>query len=232
MKKIIFILIGFVFFLNFVVASPQMPAAYYGDIIYSENIPEGYYITVKVDDSIGRYCMIIDNTYGYDKNACIVTSNNPGALIEFYIGDVLLGNTVFEEMAIMNLNFTLDSLPPKPPKLPGEDDQNDENGEDSTTSSSGGGGGGSGTAITGSMIDLTPESDSKEVETTEQKEEEEIVEDDLIDTDSRDIGINRITGAMIGVMESPGGIASTIGILLAVVMLVILVTVLTGRNEE
>lgn len=117
MKKLVISMFVFLFALNLVYASPPNPMAFYGEVSYPGGISDGYYITAKIGNVVHGQCLIINNQYGYGENTCIVVSYDSGVLVNFYIGDTLIGNDTFESREIVNLNFTLNSLPPRPPIL-------------------------------------------------------------------------------------------------------------------
>jgi hypothetical protein len=119
-KQVLGILFGLVFViftLGIVVASPPNPMAFYGDVEYAGTIPDGYYITAKINNAVHGQCLIINNKYGYEQNSCVVVSDQENLPINFYIGDTLIGSAIFHNLEIRNLNFTLTILPPKPAPL-------------------------------------------------------------------------------------------------------------------
>jgi hypothetical protein len=106
-----------IFVMGFIVASPPNPMAFYGDINYTGTIPEGYYITAKIDNSVHGQCLIIEDKYGYGQNDCVVVSDINNVQINFYIGNSLIGSSTFNNLDIINFNFTLETLPPRPEPL-------------------------------------------------------------------------------------------------------------------
>jgi len=108
---------------SFVLAIPPSPSAFYGSIEYNnESIPNGYFITAKLDGVISGVCEIEDGTYGYGANTLIVLSYNQiNGPVKFYIGDNEIGEHDFIDKGVTKLDFVLDSFP--------EDSENPVDGE-------------------------------------------------------------------------------------------------------
>ncbi len=93
---------------------PPDPMYFYGTVSYTDGtaIPNGYYLSAKSGSTISGECEIIDSKYGWGKNVCIVVKpENSQSKIEFFLGNLKLGEYTFKEKEFVNLNFTTDSLP-------------------------------------------------------------------------------------------------------------------------
>ncbi len=92
---------------------PPEPMAFYGSVTYTNGtaIPNGYYLTAKIGTTISGECEIINSDYGKNSNTCIVINPSGEHIVEFYLGDEKLGEHAFQSKEIINLDFTVDSLP-------------------------------------------------------------------------------------------------------------------------
>ena len=103
-----------IFISGFVIAVPPEPMAFYGGVTYNNNpIPNGYYLTAKIDGNINGQCEIINGDYGKGQNDCIIVSHSTSQIqtVEFFLGNNKLGEYFFKAKEIVNLNFTTESLP-------------------------------------------------------------------------------------------------------------------------
>jgi hypothetical protein len=112
MRKLFLFTIA-IFLIGVGFAIPPEPMAFYGNVTYNGTlISNGYYITAKINDNINGECEIFEGYYGKGENSCIIVGHgSEGALIEFYLGNVLLGTYNFDAREIINLNLEASSLP-------------------------------------------------------------------------------------------------------------------------
>lgn len=160
MKKEILLFSILIFATAFIAAAPPLPCAFYGDVTLNNvSLQNGYTITTKINNVVNSECQIIDGRYGNGPNACVVTSEQNGVKVNFYICNDLIGNATFVDKGIIELDFNLvNPLSCAPTPYCG--DQSCNNGEtcstcatdcgacsssssSSSSGSSGGGGGGS-----------------------------------------------------------------------------------------
>lgn len=199
--------------LGIVVASPPNPMAFYGNVEYSGTIPDGYYITAKINNAVHGQCLIINNKYGYGQNSCVVVSDQDNLSINFYIMDVSIGSHIFEEMAIVRLDFTVNYLPSLPPAP-----------TTTTTTTSSGGGGSSSTTSTSST---TSSSDSSSSDSDSSALEIKDISEDKETTNTKGI-----TGRTI---DSFGDFAKSgygIGLGIFIILLAVFAVISSKRNKE
>ncbi|MFH1503609.1 MAG: hypothetical protein ABIE36_03045 [Candidatus Diapherotrites archaeon] len=116
MKKEIIGVLTLIFLISFVLALelPPEPMAFYGKVTYSNGtaIPNGYYITAKIGTAVSGQCEIINGEYGKGKNTCVVIKTSSSAsIVEFFLGNIKLGEHTFQSKEIVNFDFITDSLP-------------------------------------------------------------------------------------------------------------------------
>jgi len=111
-KETLFIcLLIFIVSITFISAAPPMPSAFYGKIMLNNlSFPNGYFLTAKINNVVSGECAILNSQYGYGENACIVVSYQSG-LIEFFIGDLKIGEHQFIERDLVKLDFNLTEVP-------------------------------------------------------------------------------------------------------------------------
>ena len=91
---------------------PSIPTAFYGEVTQNGTfIPDGYHITAKIDGVVSGFASIIDGKYGYGENTLIIESSSQANIIEFYIGDMKIGEAPFVEMSVTRKDFDIESLP-------------------------------------------------------------------------------------------------------------------------
>ena len=220
MKKLIFSIFVLMFTLSLISAADfTNPMAFYGNVNYPGGVPDGYSITVKIDDNVVNQCPIINSQYGYKGNECIIIleGDASGVLVNFYIQNTWIGSYIFEEMGIVKLDFTVNYLPALPTTPT----------DTSSGGSSGGGGGGvSGGGISTTTTTSTSPTDSEETDNGGTGE--------LLNggskTDSK-TGTNWLTGAVIGAFGETGSILFLIFIIL-VIAGVILFFVMRAKEEK
>ncbi len=113
MKKLFLFALA-IFMVGFALATPPEPMAFYGEVTENGSaVPNmGYYITAKIDGNLNGECEIIDSEYGMGGNACVVVNHGShNSVVDFFIGDVYLGEYDFNAREIVNLNFDVDELP-------------------------------------------------------------------------------------------------------------------------
>jgi hypothetical protein len=109
----LFLMIGPVFALEL----PPEPMAFYGNVMYNGvPIPNGYYLVAKIGTTVSGECEIINGKYGTDYSgkvySCIIIKpENSPSKIEFFLGNIKIGERLFVNNDIVNLNFTTTSLP-------------------------------------------------------------------------------------------------------------------------
>ena len=110
---ILIIMAGFIAALEL----PPEPMAFYGSVTYNGTpISNGYYLVTKIGGTICGECQIINGKYGTDYlnnvYSCIVIKPEKSpSKIEFFLGDIKLGERTFVNNEIVNLNFSTTSLP-------------------------------------------------------------------------------------------------------------------------
>jgi hypothetical protein len=90
--------------------------AFYGRVTYTNGtaIPNGYYIIAKIGSVVSGQCGIINSDYGKGTNTCIVVTHSTSASrIDFFLGSVKVGESTFQSKEIVNLNFNIETLPPR-----------------------------------------------------------------------------------------------------------------------
>lgn len=124
MKKQLTFLLMFVLTLSmitFISAIPPEPMAFYGNINYVNGtaIPDGYYLTAKINNVVSGECEIINGVYGKGTDTCIVVthSTSTNLKVEFFIGTYKIGESTFQNKEIVNLDFTVVALPLDIPPL-------------------------------------------------------------------------------------------------------------------
>lgn len=112
MKKIFFVLIFLFLSIGFATGIPPEPMAFYGNVTMTDgsSISNGYYISAKILGVVSGECEIINGFYGMNKNPCFVESYT-AAPVEFYIGDIFIGEHSFNAKEIVRMNFNISSLP-------------------------------------------------------------------------------------------------------------------------
>jgi hypothetical protein len=109
----LFLMIGPVFALEL----PPEPMAFYGSITYNgAPISNGYYLVAKIGTTISGECEIVNGKYGTDYlndiySCIIIKPENSPSKIEFFLGDIKLGERTFVNHEIVYLNFSTTSLP-------------------------------------------------------------------------------------------------------------------------
>jgi uncharacterized membrane protein len=123
MKKQVMFLMIFVLALSIITtvyAVPPEPMAFYGRVTYTNGsaIPDGYYITAKINDVISGECEIFNGYYAENTDTCIVVTHSTSASkVEFFIGTMKIGESTFQRISVVNLNFNVETLPAKLPPL-------------------------------------------------------------------------------------------------------------------
>jgi len=108
---VVFLLLISVGFISFISAVPPEPMAFYGNVSMNGTlIPNGYYLTAKINEIVSGQCEVINGIYGMGENTCIVQSYSSNK-VKFYLGNNFLGEYPFQGKEIVNLNFQTDSLP-------------------------------------------------------------------------------------------------------------------------
>ncbi len=109
-SKVLLIAAG-LFFIGVISAIPPLPSLFYGDAnVNGTALPDGYFITAKIDGVVSGECPIIGGTYGIE-STCIIISYDNDAVIDFYIGDTQIGESDFLEGEKTTLDFDLETLP-------------------------------------------------------------------------------------------------------------------------
>ena len=118
MRKEIVFIFALILISGLVVADsplPVLPASYFGKItVNNEPIADGYFVTGKINGVVLDSCRTSGGLYGSGKDTLIVTSGNPNAIVEFYIGNVKIGEHVFEGMEVIEVDFDLNETPEYP----------------------------------------------------------------------------------------------------------------------
>lgn len=117
MKKAVCVLFLSILLIGIVIAAelPPQPMTIRGNVTDSNGtlIPNGgYYITIKIGTALSGECGIVNGLYGKGDEPCkIISPTGSYSKMEFFIGDIKLGEDYFESGKDIKLNFVVSSLP-------------------------------------------------------------------------------------------------------------------------
>ncbi len=112
MNKLIFLLASLILLIGIVNAAPPLPCAFYGEVtLNNDSLPNGYFLTAKINDVVSGECAVVNGKYGYGDDSCVLVYYEDNLKIDFYIGSTKIGEGQFIDKAITNLDFSLDALP-------------------------------------------------------------------------------------------------------------------------
>ena len=212
MKKIVLLFI-FLLSISFVLSQGiTKPHAFYGDAYYSDRITlleNGYSVTAKINENIVGRSEVIDGNYD------LITESEYGGLIYFYINEKEVENYTFEEFGITKLDFFTDIVKPTSP-------ENNDNNEENNNNDGGSPGGGS---PSDSSTTQTPNNTIKlNIETKDDSKDSISLDKDKTSEKTS----SGITGGVIGLIKSGGGI----GLIFTLLILGIGVMILRKRTSK
>ena len=95
----------------FVASEPPMPFVFYGNFTHLNKVfPNGHFLIAKINGVVSGECPIVNQKFG-DSGSCVVISYEDNVPIEFYLGETKIGESTFNKMERVNLNFVVDFIP-------------------------------------------------------------------------------------------------------------------------